>query len=140
MNIFLHRKFLQLLIFLKGKSFISANNRSHSFTLTGNTLGQNAVQSMADSSNCNTDWLIIPCSENLNTLLPRSSNCVDRLCGGTLSAEPSTTSSTIISTPFFHVRYLPTIEVNPVYYYKCIPKFYLCKKIRSDQQNHLQIL
>lgn len=97
----------------------TANNRSHSFTLTGNTLGQNAVQSMADSSNCNTDWLIIPCSENLNTLLPRSSNCVDRLCGGTLSAEPSTTSSTIISNirPFrmyFHTNSVESPDMGNI--------------------------
>ena len=77
----------------------AVNNRSHSFALTGNTLGQNAVSSMVDANACSTDWLVIPCMENVDALESRTTGagCVDRICGGTLSARQSATSSVISS-------------------------------------------
>ncbi|XKL69665.1 hypothetical protein PGB90_007434 [Kerria lacca] len=97
----------------------SANNRSHSFTLTGNTLGQNAVQSYLGSNNCNADWLTIPCASNVGTLMPGSITCVDRLCGGTLNAEPSVIPTTIYSTvkPFrlhFHTNSVESPDMGNI--------------------------
>lgn len=86
------------------KNTFVANNRSHSFTLTGNTLGQNAVQSYLGSNNCNADWLTIPCASNVGTLMPGSITCVDRLCGGTLNAEPSVIPTTIYSMFLFFLN------------------------------------
>ena len=77
------------------------NNRSHSFTLTGNTLGQNSVASSVGSvggNACNMDWLIIPCASNVGKLSGGQSTCVDRLCGGTLNSDVSTIPATIYST------------------------------------------
>lgn len=77
------------------------NNRSHSFTLSGNTLGQNSVASSVGSvggNACNMDWLIIPCVTNVGKLNNGQSTCVDRLCGGTLNADISTIPATIYST------------------------------------------
>nr|XP_018903764.1 PREDICTED: uncharacterized protein LOC109034848 [Bemisia tabaci] len=76
------------------------NNRSHAFTLTGNTLGQNPVASQLGSTgpnSCNMDWLVIPCTSNTGRISTSQTTCVDRLCGGTLSAEISTIASTIYS-------------------------------------------
>ncbi|XP_034232015.1 uncharacterized protein LOC117639989 [Thrips palmi] len=76
------------------------NNRTHSFTLSGNTQGQTPLSSMTGSAQCNADWLVIPCVNNVGrvSMGPATSTCVDRLCGGTLSAEIGTTPSTVFST------------------------------------------
>lgn len=80
-----------------GINFV-VNNRSHAFTLTGNTLGQNSVPSAVGSSNaCNTDWLIIPCASNVGKVNNGQSTCVDRICGGTLNTDISTIPATIYS-------------------------------------------
>jgi len=77
---------------------ISVNNRTHAFTLSGSTQGQNAVSSSTGTlgpNSCNTDWLIIPCATNVGrTGLPA---CIDRICGGTFNTEISTTPATVIS-------------------------------------------
>ncbi|XP_046659154.1 uncharacterized protein LOC124353265 [Homalodisca vitripennis] len=92
------------------------NNRTHSFTLTGNTLGQNAVTSMIGGvgpNSCNTDWLIIPCTSNVGRVpSSTSTGCVDRLCGGTLNSEVSTFPATVYSTvkPFRIVFHTNNVE------------------------------
>ncbi|XP_069675740.1 uncharacterized protein [Periplaneta americana] len=77
----------------------SVNNRTHAFTMSGNTQGQSAVSSSTGTlgpNSCNADWIIIPCATNVGrTGLPA---CIDRICGGTFNTEISTTPSTIIST------------------------------------------
>ncbi|KAJ9583664.1 hypothetical protein L9F63_021994, partial [Diploptera punctata] len=77
----------------------TVNNRTHAFTLSGNTQGQTAVSSSTGTlgpNSCNADWLIIPCATNVGrTGLPA---CIDRICGGTFNTEISTTPSTVIST------------------------------------------
>ena len=77
---------------------LSVNNRTHAFTLSGNTQGQNAVSSGVGTvgpNACNDDWLIIPCATNVG----RTENpmCADRICGGTLNTEVSITPATVIS-------------------------------------------
>lgn len=92
--------------------FLKVNNRSHSFTLSGNSLGQNALTSMVGSTgpqSCNMDWLIIPCASNVGRVNNGQSQCVDRICGGTFNSEVSTIPSTVYSTvkPFrlaFHTN------------------------------------
>ncbi|KAK3923525.1 Septin CDC11, partial [Frankliniella fusca] len=76
------------------------NNRTHSFTLSGQTQGQNPITAMQGSMACSADWLVIPCVNNVGRVSngPASSTCVDRLCGGTLSAEVGTTPTTVFST------------------------------------------
>lgn len=77
------------------------NNRSHAFTLTGNTLGQNPVQAnvgSVGSSPCNSDYLIIPCvSSKQGPVASGMNTCVDRLCGGTLNTDYSTIPTTVMS-------------------------------------------
>ncbi|XP_025423759.1 uncharacterized protein LOC112693075 [Sipha flava] len=89
------------------------NNRSHAFTLTGNTLGQNPVQAnvgSVGSSPCNSDYLIIPCvSSKQGPVTSVTNTCVDRLCGGTLNTDYTTIPNTLISSvrPFrlsFHTN------------------------------------
>jgi len=88
-----------------------ANNRTHAFTLSGNTQGQNAVSSGTGTlggNACNADWLIIPCASNIGrTGLP---TCVDRICGGTFNTEISTTPATIISKDGTHKTNVPGIS------------------------------
>ncbi|XP_068082170.1 uncharacterized protein [Anabrus simplex] len=78
----------------------TVNNRSHAFTLTGNTLSRDAIVSSSVSSMgsfpCVTDWLGIPCASNVGRR--NASGCVDRICGGTFNAEISTTPSAVYST------------------------------------------
>lgn len=80
--------------------FLLANNRSRSFTLTGNSNA--AVMSMvgagaAGTPNiCAADWILIPCAKVADRL-PTPMTCEDRLCGGALSAELGTTARTITS-------------------------------------------
>ncbi|XP_065218295.1 uncharacterized protein LOC135844112 [Planococcus citri] len=90
----------------------AVNNRTHSFSLTGNTVGQNSVASSVGSvggNACNMDWLIIPCVSNVGKLNNGQSTCVDRLCGGTMNADISTIPATIYSSVkpfrlFFHTN------------------------------------
>lgn len=83
------------------------NNRSHAFTLTGNTLGQNPVQAnvgSVGSSPCNSDYLIIPCvSSKQGPVASGMNTCVDRLCGGTLNTDYSTMSTTVISKKVLNI-------------------------------------
>ncbi|KDR14260.1 hypothetical protein L798_10568 [Zootermopsis nevadensis] len=77
----------------------TVNNRTHAFTLSGNTRGQTAVSSNTGTigpNSCNEDWLIIPCATNVGRTELLA--CVDRICGGTLNTEISTTAATVFST------------------------------------------
>ncbi|CAH2013290.1 unnamed protein product [Acanthoscelides obtectus] len=46
-------------------------------------------------NSCQADYLIIPMVSNVGRPLTGTSNTVDRICGGVLSAEVSTLSSSI---------------------------------------------
>lgn len=86
------------------------NNRSHAFTLTGNTLGQNPVQAnvgSVGSSPCNSDYLIIPCvSSKQGPVASGMNTCVDRLCGGTLNTDYSTIPTTVMSKKVYIINKL----------------------------------
>jgi len=78
--------------------YFPANNRTHAFTLSGNTQGQNVVSSSTGTlgpNSCNTDWIIIPCATNVGRNGPPT--CVDRICGGTFNTDISTTPVSVIS-------------------------------------------
>ncbi|KAJ8890645.1 hypothetical protein PR048_010154 [Dryococelus australis] len=79
----------------------TVNNRTQSFTLTGNTR-QGPVASSVGTlgpNSCTTDWLIIPCASNVGRVLqPGASTCVDRICGGTFNTEAgSLTPTSVVS-------------------------------------------
>ena len=105
----------------------TVNNRTHSFTLSGNTLGQNPVTSMVGGvgpNACNADWLIIPCASNVGRVnTGTASTCVDRICGGTFNSEVSVTPATVYS------KYLFTslIDLSKCYYSIISSKAYACK-------------
>jgi hypothetical protein len=91
--------------------YFPANNRTHAFTLSGNTQGQNAVSSATGTlggNPCNADWLIIPCAANIGRT--GQSTCVDRICGGTLNAEISITPTSVISKDVTHKTNVPWIS------------------------------
>ncbi|XP_075230314.1 uncharacterized protein LOC142329526 [Lycorma delicatula] len=86
----------------------NGNNRSQSFTLTGNTSGQNEVAGSV-SMGCMADWLAIPCLTNNDRTAAANGMCFDRICGGTLTTDSSTTQSPVLSAvrPFrlyFHTN------------------------------------
>nr|XP_012551440.2 uncharacterized protein LOC101744434 [Bombyx mori] len=76
------------------------NNRSRSFTLSGNS--NNPVNSMIGSgagpNNCANDWLLVPCAANVGRIQPNQALCTDRICGGTFSADLSMQASQVLST------------------------------------------
>ncbi|KAL1117066.1 hypothetical protein AAG570_004394 [Ranatra chinensis] len=75
-----------------------SNNRSHAFSLSGNTASQNEVTSMVGPNACTGDWVIIPCASNVGRVLgPGAPPCVDRICGGTFNSEVSTSETTVYS-------------------------------------------
>lgn len=80
-------------------TLFSVNNRSQSFTLSGNS--NNAVQSMVGSTGnanfCQGDYLIIPMATNVGRMITGPSLNVDRLCGGVLSADITLQSTTVRS-------------------------------------------
>lgn len=69
----------------------SVHNRTQSFTLSGNT--NNPIQAMVGSTGsvnfCQADYLIIPMAMNVGRPVTGVSANVDRICGGTLSADVS---------------------------------------------------
>jgi hypothetical protein len=78
----------------------AVNNRSRSFSLSGQTTGQNQVTSMVGSvgpNSCNGDWLIIPCAANAGRAPSIEPTCTDRICGGTFNSEVSTVAATVFS-------------------------------------------
>ncbi|KAJ8935636.1 hypothetical protein NQ318_015613, partial [Aromia moschata] len=79
---------------------IQANNRSQSFTLSGNS--NNRVQAMVGSTGgsnfCQADYLIIPMATNVGRPSTGPSISVDRICGGVLSADVTFTPTTVRST------------------------------------------
>lgn len=102
----------------------SGNNRSRSFTLSGNSNA--AVPAMIGSSNtpnsCPSDWLAIPCASNIGRPPTAAPSCTDRICGGTLAAEVSLQQSTIYSTPIkFSFAVLRVVK----YSLKLVPNTYL---------------
>lgn len=84
-------------------SIVLVNNRSQSFTLTGNS--NNAVQSMVGSTGnanfCQADYLIIPMATNVGRPVSGPSLNVDRICGGVFSADITLQPSTVRSELFF---------------------------------------
>ncbi|XP_019868812.2 uncharacterized protein LOC109597535 [Aethina tumida] len=69
----------------------TVHNRTQSFTLSGNT--NNPIQAMVGSTGsanfCQADYLIIPMAMNVGRPVTGVSANVDRICGGTLSADVS---------------------------------------------------
>lgn len=55
-------------------------------------------------NSCSADWVGIPCASNIGRpLTDANANCVDRICGGTFSAEISMMSSPVMS------KYIPRL-------------------------------
>lgn len=79
---------------------LTANNRSRSFTLSGNS--NSIVNSMVGSgtqgtpNSCTNDWLLIGCAK-VTDRTPIPNTCEDRICGGTFNAEVSTVDRTVQS-------------------------------------------
>ncbi|ERL86760.1 uncharacterized protein LOC109544925 isoform X2 [Dendroctonus ponderosae] len=87
----------------------NVNTRYQSFTLSGNS--NQAVPSMVGSTGntnfCPNDYLIIPMATNVDRVVQSRSPTVDRICGGTFSADVTQTPTTVLSTVrpfllFFH--------------------------------------
>lgn len=83
--------------------FVSVNNRSRAFTLSGNsnTPINSMVGSGAGANVCANDWLLVPCAANVGRLSPAQALCTDRICGGTFSADLSMQSSSVLSKSYF---------------------------------------
>ncbi|XP_072401127.1 uncharacterized protein [Diabrotica undecimpunctata] len=77
-----------------------ANPRNLSFTLSGNS--NNRVPSMVGSTGtsnfCQSDYLIIPVASNVGRATANPTATVDRICGGVLAADISSTPTTVRST------------------------------------------
>ncbi|EDV50629.1 uncharacterized protein LOC6544783 [Drosophila erecta] len=79
------------------------NNRSRSFTLTGNS--NNPVATMVGGgggmppnlNGCTSDWLLIGCIRSADRIPPLP-GCEDRVCGGTFSAEAGMLAKTVQSS------------------------------------------
>lgn len=76
------------------------NNRSRSFTLSGNS--NTPVMSMVGGGSssspnaCNNDWILIGCARVADKMSPNGM-CEDRICGGIFNAEINTMERTVIS-------------------------------------------
>uniref|UniRef100_A0A6P7FZ09 Uncharacterized protein LOC114334212 n=1 Tax=Diabrotica virgifera virgifera TaxID=50390 RepID=A0A6P7FZ09_DIAVI len=74
-----------------------ASPRNLSFTLTGNS--NNRVPSMVGSTGqsnfCQSDYLIIPMASNVGRVTANPPTSVDRICGGVLAADISSTPTTV---------------------------------------------
>ncbi|KAF0749130.1 Uncharacterized protein FWK35_00029879 [Aphis craccivora] len=85
------------------------NNRSHAFTLTGNTLGQNNpvqdVWAALDRVRVpNFDYLIIPCvSSKQGPVASGMNTYVDGLCGETLNTDYSTIPTTVMRMTLYNL-------------------------------------
>ena len=115
---------------------LSVNSRTHAFTLSGNTQGQNAVSSMVSNS-CNDDWLIIPCATNAGRTTETPTNCIDRICGGTLSAEASSTPATVISKDVYISRLV--VHNITVLGFETEKKFSLICSVRCSHNTDLTL-
>ncbi|CAG9840204.1 unnamed protein product [Diabrotica balteata] len=77
-----------------------ASPRNLSFTLSGNS--NNRVPSMVGSTGtsnfCQSDYLIIPVASNVGRATANPTATVDRICGGVLAADISSTPTTVRST------------------------------------------
>lgn len=86
--------------FFLNEYFHAANNRSRSFTLSGNT--QTLVNAMVGGGSqgtpntCTSDWVLIGCAKVADRL-PALPTCEDRICGGLFNAEISSVSRTVTS-------------------------------------------
>lgn len=78
--------------------FSLENNRSRSFTISGNS--NNPTGSMVGGgtqvtqNTCINDWLLIGCMRSVDRIPPLAA-CEDRVCGGTFSAEVGTIQRTV---------------------------------------------
>lgn len=78
--------------------FFLENNRSRSFTISGNS--NNPTGSMVGGGTqvtqnaCINDWLLIGCMRSVDRIPPLAA-CEDRVCGGTFSAEVGTIQRTV---------------------------------------------
>lgn len=77
-----------------------ANNRSRSFTLSGNSnFGVNAMVGSGTQNipnSCPNDYIMIGCARVADRQ-PFTNQCEDRICGGTFNAEISSTERTVSS-------------------------------------------
>ncbi|KAK4877277.1 hypothetical protein RN001_009783 [Aquatica leii] len=77
----------------------TVNNRTQSFTLSGNS--NNAVVAMVGSTGsanfCQADFLVIPMAMNIGRPPAAPMTTVDRICGGTFSAEVNIMPATVRS-------------------------------------------
>ncbi|KAJ8982677.1 hypothetical protein NQ317_017667 [Molorchus minor] len=73
------------------------NNRSQSFTLSGNSNNRVAamIGSTGSSNFCQADYLIIPMATNVGRPVTGPLSSVDRICGGVLSADVTLTPTTV---------------------------------------------
>ncbi|XP_017786149.1 PREDICTED: uncharacterized protein LOC108569195 [Nicrophorus vespilloides] len=82
----------------------TVNNRSQSFTLSGNTGNNNQVPAMVGSTGtgnfCQNDYLIIPMASNVGRPVLGQITSVDRICGGTLSADVTLNETPVRSKSF----------------------------------------
>lgn len=82
------------------EDILAANNRSRSFTLSGNS--NTVVNAMVGGGTagtpnaCTNDWLLMGCVRVADRLTP-SPTCEDRLCGGALNVEVSPLDRTVTS-------------------------------------------
>ncbi|KAJ8922140.1 hypothetical protein NQ315_004075, partial [Exocentrus adspersus] len=78
----------------------AVNNRSQSFTLSGNSNNrlQSIVGSTSNSNFCQTDYLIIPMASNVGRPAAGLTPTIDRICGGVLSADVTFTPTTVKSS------------------------------------------
>lgn len=70
--------------------------------MTGNNNSPQGVPAIVGSTGntqniCQTDYLIVPMASNVGRPVTGFSQSVDRICGGTLSADPTLTPTTIRS-------------------------------------------
>ncbi|GJQ70913.1 hypothetical protein Trydic_g830 [Trypoxylus dichotomus] len=92
----------------------AVNERLQSFTLSGDT--SNAVQAMVGSTGtgnfCQADYLIVPMASNVGRPATGPTLSVDRICGGTLSADVSMMPTTIRSSvkPFRLAFHTDSVE------------------------------
>lgn len=86
--------------FLQTKLQIAVNNRTQSFTISGNAATATGAvvggATQGGANTCSTDWLLIGCAKVADKV-PVSMTCEDRICGTYFSAEAGTTQKTVTS-------------------------------------------
>lgn len=90
------------------------NNRSRSFTLSGNsntevlTMVGSGGPTGGNPNSCSNDWLLVGCAR-ISDQQPISPTCEDRICGGVFSATVGNVPRTVTSSIrpfrlFFHTN------------------------------------